>query len=233
MTAAALVALQQHDTHLTQLAHRRTKSPEHAVVADLEQRRVAIVAERARGVAEVESIDTERTGLESELAHVDERIATIDRQLKTADAKTADALNHERASQHTRSDALSDQILANLERAEPAEAAVAALDDQLGALDGELGTARAALAAVVGAVEAEAAAEQTARNEVAASLGDAVLARYERLRARLGGVAVAKLEGNRCTGCHIELASSAVQELRCAPADELTECPDCGRILIR
>ena len=35
-----------------------------------------------------------------------------------------------------------------------------------------------------------------------------LLERYERLRARLGGVAVARLEGSRCGGCHLDLSTS-------------------------
>ena len=44
------------------------------------------------------------------------------------------------------------------------------------------------------------------RDEVAAPVPEELLARYEALRTRLGGVAVARLVGGRCDGCHLALA---------------------------
>ena len=56
---------------------------------------------------------------------------------------------------------------------------------------------------------------------------------YEPLRAGLGGVAVARLHGARCEGCHLEIPSAELEEVRRAPADSLVSCPECMRILVR
>ena len=60
-----------------------------------------------------------------------------------------------------------------------------------------------------------------------------LLARYDALRAQLGGVAVARLVGGRCDGCHLALAQAALERIRLAPPDELVECEECGRLLVR
>jgi predicted nucleic acid-binding Zn-ribbon protein len=56
--------------------------------------------------------------------------------------------------------------------------------------------------------------------------------RYEQLRARHGGVAIARLEGSRCGGCHLDLSTAELNELRSLGSGELAECPNCGRLLV-
>jgi len=52
---------------------------------------------------------------------------------------------------------------------------------------------------------------------------------YEDLRRRKHGTAVARLQGNLCTCCHVEVPSSQLQQARHDEA--LTLCGTCGRIL--
>ena len=59
------------------------------------------------------------------------------------------------------------------------------------------------------------------------------LALYERMRARLGGVALARLVQGRCDGCHVALSASEVDRIRREPPDARIECEHCGRLLVR
>jgi predicted nucleic acid-binding Zn-ribbon protein len=59
------------------------------------------------------------------------------------------------------------------------------------------------------------------------------MARYEQLRPKFGGVAIARLVGGRCDGCHLALAQAALERIRSAPPDALVECEECGRLLVR
>ena len=52
-------------------------------------------------------------------------------------------------------------------------------------------------------------------------------------RRASGGVAVARLHGARCEGCHLEIPSAELEEVRRAPADAIVSCPECLRILVR
>ena len=45
-------------------------------------------------------------------------------------------------------------------------------------------------------------------------------------------MAVAHLDGNRCTGCHLDVARADLDSLRALPAGEIGECPLCGRYLV-
>ncbi len=68
------------------------------------------------------------------------------------------------------------------------------------------------------------------RDEQAEQLPRALLQRYEQVAARPGGAAVGKLAGNTCTACGITLSYADVGELLAGPP--LTECPQCGRLLV-
>jgi predicted nucleic acid-binding Zn-ribbon protein len=96
------------------------------------------------------------------------------------------------------------------EHAAAAEALAVAERD----LTAELGRLGAARAALVGHVPA------------------GLVQRYEHLRPRLSGVAVAKLIGGHCSGCNLTFSTSELQRLRALPPDELDECEQCGRLLV-
>ena len=67
----------------------------------------------------------------------------------------------------------------------------------------------------------------------AANVAGELLSAYEPLRAQLGGVAVARLSGARCEGCHLEIPSAQLEAVRRAPEDSVVSCPECLRILVR
>ena len=70
------------------------------------------------------------------------------------------------------------------------------------------------------------------RSTLRGQLSEALLATYDRKRAALG-VAVARLVGKQCQGCHLELSAAEIDTVKDEAADTgVTDCPDCGRLLI-
>ena len=61
------------------------------------------------------------------------------------------------------------------------------------------------------------------------AVGGTDLGTYEELRRRKGGTAVARLQGNICLSCYVEVPSSRLQPVR--QGETLTFCSSCGRIL--
>jgi predicted nucleic acid-binding Zn-ribbon protein len=112
-------------------------------------------------------------------------------------------------------------------------------DDQLVAhLQGEealrqrVAQATDALAVEVGNIDRELADLADRRTELRPQLSDGLLATYDRKRAALG-VAVAPLIGKQCQGCHLELSAAEIDTVKAeAAATGVTDCPDCGRLLI-
>lgn len=82
-----------------------------------------------------------------------------------------------------------------------------------------------------GGLQAQIADITTRRAEQVARVDRPSLTAYERLRPIKGGRAVARLQGDRCSGCRLTLPSSALARARTAPG--LVYCINCGRILCR
>src|ERR687898_297809 len=76
---------------------------------------------------------------------------------------------------------------------------------------------------------------ELAKLEAAAakSVPDELWTEYDELRSRLGGVAIARLAGTTCQGCHLALSAVEVDRIRKLSLDEAVHCEECGRLLVR
>ncbi len=228
-----LLELQRVDTTLDQLAHRRGRLPERdaataaaAALQQAERRRTELTTRNDELDAAIEGLEHDGEGL------VAQRVR-LEAQLKTVIApREAEALMHELATLSGRRDALDDQELTLLEEQSTLADEVTELEQRLPGLRTGADEARAALASAETAVDDEVARLGTARETIAGRFDAGLLARYDQLRARFGGVAVAALEGSRCGGCHLDLSTTELAEVRAVPAGQLAECPQCGRLLI-
>ena len=132
-----------------------------------------------------------------------------------------------------RQSTLEDELLEIMEALEPLDARIAVGTAERADLDARLVTGQAALIDAEAAVDAELAGVSSEHDEAAGAVPAPLLARYERLRSHLGGVAVATLDGPRCTGCNLTLPTSELERIRLAAPDDIVECEQCGRILVR
>lgn len=71
------------------------------------------------------------------------------------------------------------------------------------------------------------------RAQLAAELPAEVVARYEKIRSRNGGVGAGRLEGDRSSASGTPLSPAEVERLRALPEDVLAECPETGALLVR
>jgi len=228
-----LLELQRVDTTLDQLAHRRARLPEvdaaTAAAAALQQ------AERRR--TELSTRNDEFDASIERLEHDGEALAAqkmrLEAQLKTVIApREAEALMHELDTLSSRRDALDDEELALLDEQSTLAEEVTGLEQRLPGLRAGADEARAALASAEAAVDDEVARLGATRETITGRIDAGLLGRYEQLRARFGGVAVAALEGSRCGGCHLDLSTTELAEVRAVPAGQFAECPQCGRLLV-
>lgn len=70
------------------------------------------------------------------------------------------------------------------------------------------------------------------RDSLTESLDKALLQQYDYLRERKAGVAVATVENDNCSACHVRIPSGVMSTLR-SQSDKLVSCTSCGRILYR
>ncbi|HEY2815451.1 MAG TPA: C4-type zinc ribbon domain-containing protein [Acidimicrobiales bacterium] len=238
-TAAALDALltvQGLDTTGDQLRHRREHMPERAELADRETK-LAELEGRVRVLqGQRDEISAGERKLEDEIAIVTRRAKSADERLYSGTVnvpRELTALQDEITSLQRRKGQLEDQELELMEKAEPLDAALAELATSRNALDSDAITLSAAIAEAEATIDAELAdvvAQRTAAVELVPS---ELLAEYGRLRSALGGIGVARLNGNRCEGCHLTLSAVDVDRIRHEPEGALVHCEECGRLLVR
>ncbi|MEU8340838.1 C4-type zinc ribbon domain-containing protein [Spirillospora sp. NPDC048832] len=231
-----LLDLQELDSSLDRLAHRRRTLPELAEIERLEGRltelRDAIVA------AETELGDLQREQRKAE-QDVDQVRTRADRDQKRLDsgqvtsAKDLSSLQAEIESLHRRQSDLEEVVLEIMERTEEAEGRVAALRADQAATQEELAGLSERRDAAQREIDEEAGTTSTARTAVAKDVPDDLLALYEKLRGQFGGVGAAKLFRGACQGCHLALNTVDLNNIRAAAEDEVVRCEECRRILIR
>jgi predicted nucleic acid-binding Zn-ribbon protein len=229
-----LLAVQELDTILSQLQHQRAHLPERVAAASARAASSAATAALAELTGRREAIATSQTALERSLRELDARYADLAAKLpRTMVVREAEALMSEQQVVATRRSGVEDEELALLEEDEALDGEEALLRAEIDRTEKELAVAGDALKAAEAVLDEQEAELRRRRDEAAAPVPEELLARYEGLRTRLGGVAVARLVGGRCDGCHLALAAAALERIRLAPPDELVECEECGRLLVR
>jgi uncharacterized protein len=151
----------------------------------------------------------------------------------TGSAKDLQAIQHELASLSRRQSELEDIELEIMERAEALGEHVSVLERDRNELAARLAAAVEARDAAMGDFAVE--RDQVAGRRAAAveSVGEDLVALYERIRPSRAGTGAAELRQRRCGGCHMELNQVDMNRITQAPADEVLRCEECGRILVR
>lgn len=126
-----------------------------------------------------------------------------------------------------------DRLLEMMVTVEEAQGEVAEQEARVAAMEAEWARVAAELTATAERLRREASALRERRQRLVGAVAPASLSRYEALRQRGNGRAVAQIEQGRCQGCRIELPSSLIQQARQSAAGgrELVQCQSCGRLL--
>ena len=235
-TFEALLQVQEKDTAIDQLRHRRATLPERSALSVLEQRSAELEARITETSARREAVAARQSQLEDEVATLDARVKEIERRLYSGTVSASrelQAMSAEVTSVKRRRSSVEDDVLVAMEEAEPLSGELEALAAERKTLDAEAERLRAVLAEAEVVIDAEIAVASTARAANAQEVPAELMRTYEGLRARLGGIGAARLVGSSCSGCHLMLPSAEVVRLKREPPDALVFCDQCGRILVR
>jgi uncharacterized protein len=229
-----LLRLQSLDTRMQQLTHRLGSLPQDVPLAELVRSETRVRGTRAEAIGALEDARAELTRLESDVAVVEARITRDgDRLQHTSSTKDVAALEAELASLTKRLSDLEDLELAVMERVEAAEAALAAIDSERESIGAEIATLEAQRGEAAAEIAAERQAAERDRAVVEAGVPADLLKLYEQRRARGGGVGAALLRQRTCSGCTLTLTGSYLERVRQAAPDDVLQCPECDRILVR
>ncbi|MGF1662444.1 MAG: zinc ribbon domain-containing protein [Kineosporiaceae bacterium] len=232
---ARLLDLQDLDSTLSRLDHRRRTLPEAARAAGLADRVATLEQDAVIQRTRVSDLDREVARAEREVEQVRAR-ADRDRDrlaAGTGSSKDLMGLQHELETLAARQRDLEDVELEVMERRETDAERLAAVEKELAETGAELAEATAARDRVLGEVMADGRRVAGERASTAAGIDSSLVALYDKLRASRGGVGAARLAGGRCGGCHLDIPQSDLAGIRALPADEVVRCEECGRILVR
>lgn len=231
-----LLEVQEHDTIADQLAHRRRTLPARAELD-------AVMAELSTLEGTASEVEAERAELartqqrfEDEIASLQAKAEQHDKTLyggSVGNPRELQALQDEIAALKRRISHLEDQELEVMEELEPVDRRLAELTRRRTELDERATALRAEIAEAEVEIDAELSRVRSARAAAAGTAEPDLLAEYEQLRPRTGGIAIARLVNGHCGGCHLALSAVEVDRIKRLPEDELVHCEECGRLLAR
>lgn len=210
------------------------------------QQAIAELDDGARAVRKLREAQAQGQALEAELRDLEATYRNKELELKSTEAERQDkskrayggsvadtkelaALERKIEELKRRAGALEDDLLTLMESLEAKRELVAksqALVKKLTTLARQI---RKEYQETRAHLESEMAALQAERDALAPQLDPGQLREYDALRAKLGGLAVAKVEQEVCQGCRTVVPSALISRAR--GGRELVKCQDCRRIL--
>lgn len=234
-----LIDLQDIDLAMEQLRHKRAHLPERSEMKANAALIVQIVAARQPAIDRRTALAKDEKRLEDEARTVEAKAASEDKRMYSgtvSSPRELQAIGEEIASLKRRQSELEDRALEIIVEIEPLDEAIA----ESTAREHELRAQQVQLEERITVAEAEIGAQlgdlEHRRAEVVAAVtavSQSVVAHYEDLRKKLGGIAAAKLEAGSCRGCHLKLSAVEFDRVMHQPADAIVHCEECGRILVR
>jgi predicted nucleic acid-binding Zn-ribbon protein len=229
-----LLALQRLDTAMDQLRHRRSHLPERVRRREIDSQLTALRGELTSARREQDTASASQAELETSIGQLNGRINEIDKRVRIISTpKELQALEHERESLLSRRGALEDSELEIMEQLEQLDARMSSLSERIEALGAQADAATVAVAEADAQLDADETGFVAQRAPLVESITATLLTRYETMRPKLGGIAVAALEHGHCSGCRLQLPATELDRLRHAADGDVVICEQCGRILVR
>lgn len=231
-----LLVVQGFDTTLDQLRH---KVAHHPIRAEID----VIDADASTLQGQIDEIEGRKHQLDREVKRLADEVSLLDDKRAKIDAKLYDgsvtatkdllALQDEATMLLQRKNTLEDEELELMESVEVVQAELSPPVSEMEKLNATRSDREVALAEALAQLEVDIEANEKQRAEAASSVPNDLLSHYESLRTDFGGVAVARLVGSTCDGCHMALSAMAVDLIKKQPDDAVVTCDQCGRLLIR
>jgi predicted nucleic acid-binding Zn-ribbon protein len=230
-----LLKLQELDLSLDRLAYRNRELPERTSFAEISARLAEQTARVVEAQRQRDKLSSQQEALDQRSEAVGARIATIEQRLHSRRAgsyRDEQTMGEEVTSLTLQRREIEDQEIEVMEALEPLDQELTDLSELASQSLEELTAVHDQLAIAAAAIEDEVATIRAAREQLAVRVGSELLASYERLKAKLGGIGAARLVGGVCSGCHLHVPPGELHRLRQAGPDAVGYCDQCGRILV-
>jgi len=231
-----LLEVQDHDTTIDQLVHRRATLAERAELAATESRLASLEARRKEVGSVRDDLGARQASIEEHIDSSRARSRELEKRLFSGQVtapRDLQAMDEEVRHLARHVSGLEDRELEVMEELEPVDVELAEVDAQIEQLRSTAGDLRISIEVEEAGIDSELRAERAARAAVVAEVPPDLLSRYEQLRKKLGGTGAARLVGGSCGGCHLQLPAMELDRVHKAPPDAVIYCDQCGRILVR
>ncbi|PYG01720.1 hypothetical protein SAMN05216184_101183 [Georgenia satyanarayanai] len=230
-----LLDIQTLDTRAAKLAHQRRTLRVLETIAELESRLEDLRGAQVEERTVVGDIRREVAKAESDVEQVRQRAARHQARLDSGavSAKEAQALQAELEQLARRQGDLEEAELEVMERLEEAESRLAELGEQEAAIAADVARHVAARDAEWSTIDGQ--LESVARERAAAAdqTDAGLLALYDRVRERTGGLAAVALYGSRTEGTQLDFSLTELDAIHSAPAEQVVQHEDYGYIIVR
>jgi predicted nucleic acid-binding Zn-ribbon protein len=231
-----LLDVQDRDLAADQLRHRRATLPERAQLAEQERTVAELDVDLAVLDGRLAELGRSQKRLEDEVASVETKRTSENTKLYSGTVtspRELQAMQEEIDALARRQRELEDSLIEIMESAEPVSKDVDGLRGQRQRALDEAAHLASVIADAEAVIDEELSGVVSDRDAVAGDVPPDLLASYEKLRARLGGVGVARLDGTQCSGCHLSLPATELDAVRRAVPGAVVYHEECGRILVR
>jgi uncharacterized protein len=231
-----LLDLQALDSALARLAHRRRTLPELAEISRLDGLVDGLRDGIVRAETELSDLQREQDKFEREIDQVRTRKARDEERLGSGaitHPKQLQDMEHEVATLTRRQSDLEDSELEVMEKIETVQKE---LDRLVGQRDQHLADRAAAEQRRDDAfadIDDEVERTTKERAELAPTFPADLLALYEKIAAKEGGIGAAAIAHGRCGGCRLDLMNNEIADVRAAGVDDVLRHDECGRIMVR
>jgi predicted nucleic acid-binding Zn-ribbon protein len=228
-TLDVLFRLQKLDDEIDALEKERATIPgeKEGIDANLEEMGKAIQKIKDESL-QVSKMRDER---ETDLKQIGEQINKFQGQLfQVKTNREYESLQHEIDSLKEKSSGIEDVILDLLERTEKISSTTAEEQEKLKGYRAEAEKEKRELDARLKELGDQILVKQDERKRLVVNLDDALLSRYDRIREKKGGLAVAAVVNGACGGCFRRIPPQEMQELK--QMQRIIACEGCGRIIV-
>jgi hypothetical protein len=231
----ALLTVQERDTALDRLRHRRSTLPERAELEAVSAELRARAVERAEVASRHDVLHAEERRLDDEARTVGSHADEVDKKLYSGTINSPKELQAMQADldmlRRQRSE-VEDRELEVMEQREALDAELAVLDEAGSGLEARARELAATIAAAEAELDAAIAEETQARATAAGLISGSLLGDYERRRTQNRGAGAARLVGVTCQACHLTIPSTEAEQIRRAAGSTVAYCDNCGAILV-
>lgn len=231
----ALLLVQERDTALDRLRHRREALPARSELAARE-------VDVAQGRAKVDELRTARDAVLHDERRLDDEAGSLEARAKEVEGRLySGSVSSPRELQAMQADVdmlkrhrsdIEDRELEVMERREQLDQELTVAETGLADVTEEVARLRGVIADAEREIDAEIAVESEARTAHAKDVPERLLADYERRRAKNRGAGAARLIGDTCQACHLSIPATEVERIRRAPEGSVAYCDNCGAILV-